>query len=195
MSANSGLGLATAITLAAALVAAYSVVGGLFADAVTDVIQGLAVMLGLVLLGGIMVAHVGGVSAGLARVEPQQLQLLRADANLIDTLEQLAIPVCGTIVTVELISRFLGARTAQVARVGTMCGGVAYLLIGLIPVFLGLMAPYSVAMVSDTEQIVPRLAEVFLPGALRVAFVGAVHLRHPVGRAFRSARARIPDLP
>jgi solute:Na+ symporter, SSS family len=174
MSANSGLGLMAAITLAAVLVAAYSVVGGLFADAVTDVIQGLAVMLGLVLLGSIMAVHVGGVSAGLARVEPQQLQLLRADANLIDTLEQLAIPVCGTVVAVELISRFLGARTAQVARAGTMLGGIAYLLIGLIPVFLGLMAPYSVAMVSDTEQIVPRLAEVFLPGALRVAFVGAV---------------------
>ena len=55
-----------------------------------------------------------------------------------------------------------------------MLGGVAYLLIGLIPVFLGLMAPYSVAMVLDTEQIVPRLAEVFLPGVLRVAFVGAI---------------------
>jgi Na+/proline symporter len=55
-----------------------------------------------------------------------------------------------------------------------MFGGVAYLLIGLIPVFLGLMAPHSVAMVPDTEQIVPRLAQVFLPGALYVAFVGAV---------------------
>ncbi|HEY7085962.1 MAG TPA: sodium:solute symporter family protein [Hyphomicrobiaceae bacterium] len=174
MSANSGLGLIAAITLAAVLVAAYSVVGGLFADAVTDVIQGLAVMLGLVLLGGIMAAHVGGVSAGLARVEPQQLQLLRADASLIQTLEQLAIPVCGTVVAVELISRFLGARTAHVARVGTMLGGIAYLLIGLIPVFLGLMAPFSVATVPDTEQIVPRLAEIFLPGALRVAFVGAI---------------------
>ena len=96
MSANSGLSLIAAITLAAVLVAAYSVVGGLFADAVTDVIQGLAVMLGLVLLGGIVAVHVGGVTAGLARVEPQRLQLLSADANLIDTLEQLAIPVCGT---------------------------------------------------------------------------------------------------
>ena len=36
------------------------------------------------------------------------------------------------------------------------------------------MAPYSVATVADAEQIVPRLAEVFLPGALRVAFVGAI---------------------
>ena len=46
MSANSGMGLVAAITLAAVLVAAYSVVGGLLADAVTDVIQGVAVVVG-----------------------------------------------------------------------------------------------------------------------------------------------------
>jgi Na+/proline symporter len=174
MSANSGLGLAAAITLAAFLVAAYSVVGGLLADAVTDVIQGLAVVFGLILLGAVVAVHVGGVPAGLARLEPEQLQLFRADAALPDMLEQLAVPIGGTIVAVELISRFLGARTAEVARLGTVLGGAMYLLIGLIPVFLGLMAPHITATVSDSEQVVPRLAEVFLPGVLYVAFVGAV---------------------
>jgi Na+/proline symporter len=174
MSANSGLSLVAAITLAAVLVAAYSVVGGLLADAVTDTIQGIAVVVGLVLLGAIVAAHVGGISAGLARVEPEQLQLLRAEAGLLDTLEQLAIPICGTVVAVELISRFLGARSAEVAGQGTALGGATYLVVGLIPVFLGLMAPHSIGTVADTEQIVPRLAEVFLPGVLYVAFVGAI---------------------
>ena len=64
MSANSGLSLVAAITLAAVLVAAYSVVGGLLADAVTDVIQGVAVVVGLVLLGAIVATHVGGISGG-----------------------------------------------------------------------------------------------------------------------------------
>jgi Na+/proline symporter len=174
LSANSGLDLVTAITLAAVLVGAYSVVGGLLADAVTDLIQGVAVVIGLVLLGAVVAAHLGGVSAALARVEPEQLQLLRADSSLLDTLEHLAIPVCGTIVAVELISRFLGARTAEVARFGTLLGGGTYLVIGLIPVFLGLVAPHVVETIPDSEQIVPRLAEVFLPGVLYVAFVGAV---------------------
>jgi SSS family solute:Na+ symporter len=174
MSANSGLGLVAAITLAAVLVAAYSVVGGLLADAVTDVIQGLAVVFGLLLLGAIVAVHVGGIPTGLARVEPQQLQLFSAEGGLLDMLEQLAVPIGGTIVAVELISRFLGARTAEVARLGTMLGGAMYLLIGLIPVFLGLMAPHVTGTVPDSEQIVPRLAEVFLPGVLYVAFVGAI---------------------
>lgn len=60
MSANSSLGLASGITLAAVLVGAYSVVGGLLADAVTDTIQGIAVVAGLLILGVIVAVHVGG---------------------------------------------------------------------------------------------------------------------------------------
>jgi Na+/proline symporter len=160
--------------LAAFLVAAYSVVGGLLADAVTDLIQGLAVVLGLVILGAIVAAQVGGVSAGLAQVEPERLQFFRLDAGLLDTLEQLAVPICGTIVAVELISRFLGARTQEIARTGTVLGGVIYLAVGLIPVFLGLAGPHLAGVVPDSEQMVTRLAETLLPGILYVTFVGAI---------------------
>ncbi len=158
MSANSGLGL----------------IGGLLADAVTDVVQGVAVVIGLIILGTVVALHVGGVSAGLAKVEPDQLRLLGADTGALEVLEQIAIPVCGTIVAVELISRFLGARAAAVASLGTVLGGGTYLLVGLIPVFLGLVARHAAGAIQDSEQIVPRLAEVFLPGVLYVSFVGAV---------------------
>lgn len=174
LTANSGFSLATAISIAAFLVAAYSVVGGLLADAVTDVIQGVAVVLGLLILGAVVVTHMGGVTASLAQLGSEQLQVGRVDGSWLETLEQLAIPVCGTIVAVELISRFLGARTADIARLGTVVGGALYLAIGLIPVFLGLVAPHIAGSVKDSEQIVPRLAETFLPGALYVAFVGAI---------------------
>ncbi len=173
MSANSSLGLANAITLAAVLVGAYSVVGGLLADAVTDTIQGVAVVLGLIILGAVVAMHVGGVTGGLARLEPTQLELLPDDGSLLETVEKLAIPICGTIVAVELISRFLGARTAEVASLGTIAGGSIYLVVGLIPVFLGLMAPHVTGAFPEAEQIVPRRAEVFLPGGLYISFLGA----------------------
>jgi Na+/proline symporter len=172
LSANSEMSLAVTITLAAVLVGAYSVVGGLLADAVTDVIQGVAVVVGLLILGAVVAVHVGGMSGGFAQVEAEQLKL--ADGDWLQTLEQLAIPICGTIVAVELISRFLGARTADVARIGTVLGGSIYFFVGLIPVFLGLVGPRIAGNVPEAEQIVPRLAELYLPGVLYVAFVGAI---------------------
>jgi Na+/proline symporter len=75
---------------------------------------------------------------------------------------------------VELISRILGARTARIAATGAVIGGFIYLLVGLIPVFLGLMGPQLVPQLEETEQIVPRLAEAYLPGLLYMTFAGAV---------------------
>jgi Na+/proline symporter len=174
MDENSGMGLKSAILLAAVLVAAYSVVGGLLADAVTDVIQGIAVLAGLIILGAVVAGHVGGVSAGLAQVEPQRLKVFDAQESLVGTLEKIAIPICGTIVAVELISRFLGARSAEVAVKGTVLGGGIYLIVGMVPVFLGLVGPGLLPNVPDSEQIVAKLAKAYLPGLLYIAFAGAI---------------------
>jgi Na+/proline symporter len=174
MDANSGMGLRNAIVLAAVLVAAYSVVGGLLADAVTDVIQGLVVLAGLVILGAIVASQVGGISGVIADTDPARLALLDGEDGLLGKLEKIAIPVGGTIVAVELISRFLGARSAHVAATGTVVAGLIYLVIGMVPVFLGLAGARLMPNVQDSEQIVARLAEVYLPGLLYIAFVGAV---------------------
>jgi Na+/proline symporter len=176
MDANSGMGLKTAIVVAAVLVGAYAVVGGLLADAVTDVIQGLVVLVGLVVLGVVIAGQVGGIGAGIAKVEPARLALFNpaAEAGVLGVLERIAIPVCGTIVAVELISRFLGARSGKVAATGTVLGGVVYLVIGMVPVFLGLVGPSLLPDVGDAEQIVSKLAERYLPGLLHVIFVGAI---------------------
>lgn len=174
MTANSTLGLAAAITLAAVLVGAYSVVGGLLADAVTDTIQGVAVLLGLIILGTMVAVHMGGVPAGLARVQAEKLNVIDPAEGVLSLIERCAVPICGTIVAVELISRFLGARSAEVARFGTCLGGGIYIVIGCIPIFLGLMGPIVLPGLDETEQLVSRMAEVFLPGALHVAFVGAI---------------------
>jgi solute:Na+ symporter, SSS family len=162
LSANSGMTLVIAITLAAVLVGAYSVVGGLMADAVTDLIQGLAVLVGLVVLFAIVAGHVGGVGTGLAQVAPEQLKLIGPEDGPLGVLEKLAVPVCGTIVAVELISRYLGARTGEVAAMGTAAGGAIYFLVGLIPIFLGLMAPRLLPRVEDAEQTIARLAVMVL---------------------------------
>lgn len=177
VSANSSLGLTAAISAAALLVAAYSVVGGLLADSVTDVIQGVAVILGLLILTAI-VAQADGTSLPAAAAAPLQAA---ADAKhgggppgVLAWIETLAVPVCGTVVSVELISRFLGSRSAKVAVAGTNAGAVMYLLVGTMPVYLGIKGAQLLPGLPEPEQIVPKLAEAYLPGMLRIAFVGAI---------------------
>lgn len=174
--------LSTAVTIAAVLVAAYSVVGGLMADAITDFLQGIVVIIGLVVLAAAVAMAVGGLGAGLAQVEPAKLDFFGGgDDDLLGRLEKLAVPICGSLVAVELISRYLGARTATVARNGTIAGGLMYLALGMIPLFLGLMATVIAgqdaafkASLGDAEQLVPTMAEKFLPQWYFVIFSGAI---------------------
>ncbi|MCL4764857.1 MAG: sodium:solute symporter family protein [Hyphomicrobiaceae bacterium] len=175
VSATSGLDVSMAIAVASVLVVAYSALGGLLADAWTDLIQGLAIIVGLVVLAAVVAGQAGGVAEGLASVESERLQVLAiGDEGLLVLLESFAIPICGTVVAIEIISRVLGARTAAVAARGAILGGAIYLVVGAIPVFLGLIGPQLLPHVEEAEQIVPLLAEAHLPGLLYVVFAGAV---------------------
>lgn len=175
MGSATGMEVQTCIVIAAVLVAVYSVVGGLLADAITDVVQGIAVIIGLAILAAFVAAASGGIASGLAAVPPERLEigLAKGGTAALATIEKLAIVVCGSIVSVELISRFLGARSAGVARNGTLAGGLMYLAVGLVPLYLGLVGPSLIKDLPDSEQIVPKLAEAHLPPALYALFIGA----------------------
>lgn len=172
--ANSTLSLSVGITMAAVLVGAYSVVGGLLADAVTDVIQGLAVIFGLLILAFMILTSIGGVGALPALVPAGRMTVAGEHGFDLKMLEELLIPVCGTVVSVELISRFLGARTGGVAVSGTLTGAGIYIAIGIIPVTLGLIGPSLLPGLANPEQLVPRLAETYMPRSLHIMFVGAI---------------------
>lgn len=175
LGSTAGMELGTAILVAAVLVGAYSVVGGLLADAVTDVVQGVAVMIGLVVLAVFVAASLGGWETAIARIEPARLSLAGSGEEAgYAKFEKLAVVLCGSLVAVELVSRFLGARTAAIAAGGTVAGGLMYLAMGLFPVFLGLVGPTLIGDLPEPEQIVPRLAETHLPPVAYALFVGAL---------------------
>jgi solute:Na+ symporter, SSS family len=174
LNSEAGVGLAAALLIAALVVAAYSVVGGLMADAVTDTLQGIVVIAGLVILAVIVVAQAGSPLGVVRAMAPARLSLIGADVSLLGLLEKIAVPICGTIVAVELISRFLGARSADIAAKGTIAGGLMYLIVGMIPIYLGLVGPNLLPGLTDAEELVPKLAATFLPPALHVVFVGAI---------------------
>jgi Na+/proline symporter len=82
--------------------------------------------------------------------------------------------VVGSLVAAELVARMIAARSPEVARTSTMIAGGAYLFIGLVPVVLGLMGMVLLPGLADSEQILPLLAERYLPTTLYVLFAGAL---------------------
>jgi len=175
ISSTSQFDVELAIALAAAVVVAYTVYGGLLADAYADLIQGVALMIGLVVLLVVVVNAAGGLDAAVASIDPERLRLFSAPGKSgFEILERWAIPITGSIVAQELVAVILASRSPQIARRASLYGGGLYLLFGLIPVFIGLIGVTLLPGLSDPEQLLPRIAQQHLSTIPYILFVGAV---------------------
>ena len=173
---TSALELETAIVIATGVTLLYTTFGGLLSDAITDLLQGVLLIVGLVIVAGGVVSQLGGIgSAADVIASSGRVRLTSVgDGTVFDAIEAWAIPVFGSLVTTEVVGRIVAARTPQVAQRSALVAGALYISIGIIPVLLGLVGPSIVAGLEDAEQIVPALAMQSLPTLGYALFAGGL---------------------
>lgn len=173
ISQASGVDVTLTITIAAGIVVVYTVFGGLLATAYTDMLQGAVLIIGLFLLLGFLFFAEGFQVLGTIPLE--RMNLFPASAGgWMDQLEAWAIPVCGSVVAAELVGRVLSTRSEHVAQRAAFSASGLYLVVGLVPVVIGLTGAQLLPNLSDSEQILPMMAQTYLPAALYIVFTGAL---------------------
>jgi len=179
LAASSELPLETALTVATVVAVTYTTFGGLLADAVTDLVQGVLLSAGLVALG-VLLWLAPGASEALPAVSAADVGLAgptlgaAAEVSWLEIAEAWAIPICGSLLAQELVSRVLGARSARVAARAALAGGAAYLVIGLIPIAAGLAGARLMPGLEEPEQMLLVLARELLTPLPYVLFAGAL---------------------
>ncbi len=174
LTASTNIDVRLAILLAASVAVIYTSLGGLRADVITDVFQGGIIILGLLLLLALVLHDIGGPVAAWNAIDPARLNLLPPDVSAWERLETWLVPVFGSVTAQELAARSLAARSPQIARNATIAGGSLYILVGAIPAFLGLIAPVLLPELNDAEQVLPTLAQTYLPTFGYILFAGAL---------------------
>jgi len=172
--AASGIGFVPALLGATALVMTYTLFGGLAGDVVTDILQGIVILLAIAILFALMTAAAGGPAAMWAALPATALRPPPASETWTDAAELWLIPIIGTMVSQEAISRTLAARTPEVARQGALLGAGLYLAAGLVPVSFGLFAPQLGLPLGEGEAFLPSLAKALFPDWLLIVFTGAL---------------------
>lgn len=163
------------ITIAAAIVVAYTTAGGMMSDVVTDLVQAIALTAGLVVLLVVVVGELGGVDATVQALSHARIDVLaREGPGVLDTIEAWALPICGSVVAQEAISRAVSSRTEVIAKRSVLVGGSLYVAIGTIPVLLGLLGARLVPNLESPERILPVLAQQHLNTLGYVLFAGAI---------------------
>jgi len=172
LSASSDLAVTFTTTIAAAVVIVYTMSGGLLADAYTDLVQGISLTLGLLVLFVAVLLKQG--TDPFTTIEPHRLGLFDGSTPILGRIEAYAIPVLGSAFAAELVSRIIATHSPQVAKRSSLIAAGAYLAIGLIPALLGLIGPRLIPNLEDAEQVLPLIAQAHLPGLLYVVFAGAL---------------------
>lgn len=173
--AGAGTSGEMAIAIAAGFTILYTAFGGMLADAMTDVIQGVLLVIGIIVVFVAVLPHLGGwqaLSATLA--DPSRVHALPAEASTLELVERWAIPIAGSVIATELVGRVLASRSVQVAQRSSYMAAALYVGVGVLPLLIGLMGPQLAPGIADEEQLLPHVARAVLPTALYAIFAGAL---------------------
>ncbi|MCR4410127.1 MAG: sodium:solute symporter family protein [Candidatus Saccharicenans sp.] len=174
LSVSTALPLDLMICFSAILVITYTVLGGLLGDIYTDLIQGLIVVGSLITLAIVVLTRVPDLPAIFRQMPADRWQILGVGESIWERLDRWAVPVLGSLVVQEAISRFLAARNPREAVRACHTAGGIYFFTGLIPLFLGFIGPWLLPGLTDREQFLVVLSHQYLPGILSVIFLGAM---------------------
>jgi SSS family transporter len=174
ISSVTDLELTTALAIGVGMIAIYTVTGGLLADIVNDFLQGLVLIVGLVILMVFVIIQAGGLDAALSSIKPEQLSLVGEGETVLSSIDTWLVPVLGSLVAQEALSRLLSTRSAKIARTACVLGGGLYLVVGVIPVFIALVASHFDLGLEHRDQFMPELAQELLPPWVFVIFIGAL---------------------
>ena len=166
--------LETALMVSLVVVVVYTALGGLLGDAINDLFHESVVVIGLILLLIFLFVAMGGIGPAFEAIEPEQLRFADPDEPFLARLDAWAIPIIGSLVAQEAISRFLGAKTPAIARNACFAAAGIYLVVGLIPVVVALIASHLDLGLAYDDTFLPLLAQELMPPVLFVFFAGAL---------------------
>ncbi len=175
-----------AIIGSAVVVTVYTLIGGMWSVTLTDAIQIVVALLGLIILGYAVVSSIGGGSVFtgihtiLAKQTPERLMFIPewSAFGAMAAFGTFLTGLLGNVPGQDLQQRVFTANSPKTASWACILSAAVYFPFGLIPVMLGLAA-FSQGIPlpendTDGHMLLPMLASQYLHEALVIVFVLAV---------------------
>jgi len=176
-----GVSLELGIIIGASVVFLYIIVGGMFAIAMTDFVQMIMIIVGLIIAFPLALKAAGGWSTFVSSVPPESFRFAPSAGGgvspWIGWIAAWAAIGLGNIPGGDTFQRNLAAKNESVAVWGLLIAGILYLIIGNIPVLLGIIGKVLVPDLEHSALVLPELAKmVFHPvvfGIFIASLIGA----------------------
>lgn len=166
------------IILVALIALGYTLLGGMWSVTLTDAFQVVLVVIGLIAFCWVTASTIGdgnvpdGVLGAWHSLKPEERTLIPL-ASLQESLSWIGLFLSGSLGLVasqDLLQRVFSARSARVASLSCCLAGGIYILVGSLPVFLGLASRLVLGQ-EATEHIASTMATLVLNPGMQIAFV------------------------
>ncbi len=172
------ISIGSGIVLGAAIVVFYTFLGGMWAISITDFIQTILIVVGLVWVTVLISSRAGGIMPILDSAPEGSFKFF-PDANPISWINYLGawmVLGLGSIPSQDIYQRVMSAKSEKVGIRSTYLAGGFYLTIGLLPLFIALGAKhlYPEIYLENRQLLLPEM--VLRHGGLHVQilFFGAL---------------------
>ena len=162
---------------------AYTLFGGMWSVAVTDFVQMIVLVTGLVILAVFAGQMAGGADKVIALAASRDLFNFLPEPKFHDIVFFFAAAITimlGSIPQQDVFQRVMSANSVQAATRGPVIGGVCYILFAFVPMFLVtsaliIMPEQAAALLKDDPQkVLPTLVLERMPFVMQVLFFGAL---------------------
>jgi len=156
----------------------YTLVGGMWAVSITDFIQSIVIVVGLVATAVIIGMKSGGV-ARMMEAAPEGYFRFFPENNSHSIIEYVCAWMTlgfGALASQDIFQRANSASSEKVAVRSTYLAAVIYLVVAMLPLFIGLAArvQYPEMLQMESQEILPRMVIAHTSIAIQILFFGAL---------------------
>jgi len=181
---NGSITQTAGMLIGAGSVLIYTLFGGMWSVAITDFIQMIIIVVGMLYIGGEMTTQAGGVGIVFDHaLAAGQFSNFWPDMNLASILgftAALCTMMLGSIPQQDVFQRITSSKNVNIAVQAALLGGVLYFVFAFVPLYLA----YSATIISpdlvkqyidsDPQMILPKLILNHAPLIAQVMFFGAL---------------------
>lgn len=181
---DGGITQTAGMLIGAGSVLIYTLFGGMWSVAITDFIQMIIIVIGMLYIGGEITSQTGGIGVVIEHASAAgQFANFWPDLNLASILgftAALCTMMLGSIPQQDVFQRITSSKNVNIAVQAALLGGVLYFVFAFVPLYLA----YSAVIISpdlvnqyintDPQMILPKLILDHSPLIAQVMFFGAL---------------------
>jgi len=173
-----GMELWMGVIISAVVVTLYTYIGGMWAISITDFIQSIIIILGLLVLAIILANKAGGVATVLSEVPRENFRFFpKLEAKEIITyLAAWSVLGLGSIPSQDVFQRTMSSGSAKTAVQSCYIAAVLYLTIALLPLFISLCTKhlYPDQLSGDAQLALPNMVLMHTALPIQILFFGSL---------------------